>query len=211
VYTEVATESFLRHYVPVARHELVHSLEGAERAAKKIGFPLVLKLISLQALHKSEVTGVRFVHDLRELAQEYEQLLAIVQKRKFSLQGILVQEYVDGVSTLIGLKRDPVFGHAIAFGIGGTYTELLKDVTFRICPLTEKDAKEMIMELHMKDLLFGYRGSPPVNISLLKKTLVTISRIPLRHPEISEMDINPFVLSKQKGFVVDARMVTSFE
>ncbi len=207
VYTEEATEDFLRSYVPVAKHYLVDSFDAVEEKAKKLGFPLVLKIISPDALHKSDIQGVRFAKDFEELTQAYEMLLEIVEKKKLSCKGILVQEYIEGSYVLIGLKKDSVFGHVLAFGIGGIYTELLKDVSFRICPITSEDAEAMLQELQMKDLLFGYRGSERVNIPLLKKTLVAVSRIPLHHKDIQELDINPFVINHRKGFVVDARMI----
>lgn len=207
VYTEDRAEDFLKKYVPVAKHVLVQSLHEAEHAAKKLGFPLVLKIISPDALHKSEIKGVRFVKDFEELMHEYEELLSLAHKKNLRLQGILAQEYIEGSYVLIGLKKDPSFGHMLVFGIGGIYTELLKDVSLRVCPITEKDAEAMIQELHMKDLLFGYRGAEKVNVSLLKKILVRVSQIPLRHKDIEELDINPFVINMKKGFVVDARII----
>ena len=207
VYTEERAEDFLRKYVPVAQHVLVDSLEDAEKAAKKLGFPLVLKIISPQALHKSDVKGVRFAKNTEELIAEYGALIALAREKKFFLEGILIQEFIEGSYVLIGLKKDAVFGHVLVFGIGGIYTELLKDVSFRVCPITEKDAEEMMNELKMKELLLGYRGSAPVNLKLLKKTMVTVSRIPLEHKDIEEMDINPFVINDKNGFVVDARIV----
>ena len=207
VYTEDLAEDFLKKYVPVAKHVLVHSLDEAESAAKKLGFPLVLKIISPDALHKSEIKGVRFVKNFEELMHEYEELCSLAQRKKLRLHGILAQEYIEGSYVLIGLKKDISFGHVLVFGIGGIYTELLQDVSFRVCPITEKDAEAMIQELQMKDLLLGYRGAEKVNLHLLKKTLVRISRIPLRHREIEEIDINPFVINNKKGFVVDARIV----
>ena len=207
VYTEERAEDFLRKYVPVAQHVLVDSLEDAEKAAKKLGFPLVLKIISPQALHKSDVKGVRFAKNTEELIAEYGALIALAREKKFFLEGILIQEFIEGSYVLIGLKKDAVFGHVLVFGIGGIYTELLKDVSFRVCPITEKDAEEMMNELKMKELLWGYRGSAPVNLKLLKKTMVTVSRIPLEHKDIEEMDINPFVINDKNGFVVDARIV----
>ena len=207
VYTEDTAEDFLRHYVPVAKHILTHSFDDALKAVKKMGFPSVLKIISPDALHKSDIKGVRFVKNFDELREEYAALLEIIQKKKLHSKGILVQEYIEGSYVLIGLKKDLVFGHALVFGIGGIYTELLKDVSFRVCPITLTDAEEMIQELQMKQLLLGFRGEAPVNISLLKKTLVAVSQIPLKHKEIQEMDINPFVINHTKGFVVDARIV----
>lgn len=207
VYTEDIAEDFLRRYVPVAEHVLVDSLDDAEKAARTIGFPLVLKIISPDALHKSEVKGVRMVKDFEELMHTYEDLVSLSENRKLRLKGILVQKYIEGSYVLIGIKKDASFGHVLVFGIGGIYTELLKDVSFRVCPITEKDAKDMISELQMKELLFGFRGSEKVNIKLLQKTMVRISQIPLRHKDIEEMDINPFVINAKQGFVVDARIV----
>lgn len=207
MYTEEIAEDFLRAYVPVAKHMLADSFDSTEKAARKIGFPLALKIISPDALHKSDIRGVRFVKNFEELTKEYEELLEIVEKKSLHCKGILIQEYIEGTYVLIGLKKDPTFGHALVFGIGGIYTEILKDVSFRVCPITLQDAEEMIQELQMKDLLLGYRGAKSVNLSLLKKTLVAVSRIPIKHQDIQEMDINPFVINTKKGFVVDARMV----
>jgi len=207
VYTEVDTEKFLKKYVPVAKHFLASTLTEAEVAAAKLGFPLVLKIISPDALHKSEIHGVRLVKTRMDFVHEYHELVHIAQKKKLRLDGILVQEYLHGKYVIIGLKKDPVFGHILAFGIGGIYTELLKDVAFRVCPITEKDADEMIQELKMRALLFPYRGSHGVHIPTLKKVLVQVSRIPMKNAEIQEMDINPFVINEKSGAVVDARMV----
>jgi len=182
VYTEVETEKLLKKYVPVAKHVLVGSFAKAERAAKKVKFPLVLKIISKKALHKSEINGVRLVKNHVDFAHEYNDLVKIAKKKRIPLDGILVQEYVKGHYVIIGLKKDPVFGHVLAFGIGGVYTELLKDVTFRVCPITMKDAAEMIEELQMKQLLYGFRGSKKVNMSLLKKVMVSCSKIPAKYP-----------------------------
>ncbi len=207
VYTEIETEKFLRAYVPVAKHVLAHSYADAVVAAKHTGFPLVLKIISPQALHKSEVRGVRLVKTQADFKEEFDDLMRIVKKKGLTLEGILVQEFVRGHYVLIGLKRDQVFGHVLAVASGGIYAELLKDVTFRVCPVTLEDADEMIQELKLKDMLLGFRGHKSVNVSLLKKTIVAVSRIPSKYPEILEMDINPFVINDRTGAVVDARMV----
>jgi len=207
VYTEADTEEFLKKYVPVAKHELCKTTKQVEDVSRKIGFPLVLKLISKDALHKTEVGGVRFVNTRLDLEREMDGLMKIVKKYKLKLDGILVQEFIDGQYVLIGLKKDDVFGHVVAFGIGGIYTEYLKDVVFRVCPVSRKDVQEMIDELIMKDLLLGVRGKKGVNLELLKDVVVKVSKIPLKHKNIKEMDINPFVINHVKGKVVDARMV----
>ncbi|MSR86016.1 hypothetical protein EXS74_01315, partial [Candidatus Woesearchaeota archaeon] len=153
VYTEDTTEDFLRAYIPVAKHLLTDSFDDALQAVKKLSFPAVLKIISPDALHKSDIKGVRFVKNFEELREQYQSLLDIVHKNKLRLKGILIQEYIEGTSVIIGLKKDVSFGHVLVFGIGGIYTELLKDVSFRVCPITLEDAEEMIQELQMKDLL----------------------------------------------------------
>lgn len=207
VYTEVQTEDFLKEYIPVAKHFLTKDYEQASLAAKKLGFPLVLKIISPDAIHKSEIKGVRLIKNRHDLSSEYEKLLSIAKNNHLRLDGILVQEYIEGEYVIIGLKKDPTFGHVLAFGIGGIYTELLKDVSFRVCPITSKDADEMFNELKLKKLLEGYRNTKPINKDFLKKILIKVSNIPIKYPEIAEMDINPFVINDKSGKVVDARML----
>jgi succinyl-CoA synthetase beta subunit len=207
IYTEEKAERFLSRYVPVARNALAKKQAQAVATAKKLGFPLVLKLISPKALHKTEVKGVRIVNNSEELKKEYDDLCKTAKKKKLPLAGILVQEFVKGEEVLIGIKYDNTFGHVIAFGVGGKYTELLKDVSFRICPITEEDAQSMIDGLRMRQLLYGVRGSKPVNIKLLKQVMVKVSKIPLKNKKIMELDINPFIINDKTGKVVDARIV----
>lgn len=207
VYTEAQAEDFLKKFIPVAKHYLTKNYEQASVAAKKLGFPLVLKVISPDALHKSEIKGVRLIKNRHDFSAEYEKLLSIAKTKKLRLDGILVQEYIEGEYVIIGLKKDPVFGHIIAFGIGGIYTELLKDVSFRVCPITLKDADEMLNELKLKKLLEGYRNTKAVNQKFLKNILVKVSNLPKKYPEIEEMDINPFVINDKDGTAVDARML----
>ena len=207
VYTEVDTEKFLKKYVPVARNKLCKTTKEVEESARKIGFPLVLKVISKEALHKSDIGGVRFVNTRYDFDRELKEITKLIRKKKLKVDGILVQEFIDGKYVLIGLKKDESFGHVIALGVGGIYTEYLKDVVFRVCPVSKKDVKEMINELKMKELLLGVRGEKSVNLDLLKDIVVKISKIPLKHEEIKEMDINPFVINHKNGKVVDARMI----
>jgi len=204
-YTEVDTEKFLKKYVPVAKHKLCKSLLEVKSSGIKV--PLVLKIISKDALHKSDINGVRIVNCEPELEGEFNSLMKIAKHKKLKLEGILVQEFIEGECLLIGLKKDDVFGHVIAFGIGGIYTEVMKDVSFRVCPITSKDFKSMVSELKMKDLLFGVRGKEGVNMKKLESVVINISKIPMRHKEIKEMDINPFVINSKSGKVVDARML----
>jgi len=203
--TEPKAEQLLSKYLPIAKSILTKKLEETIKFAKT--YPVMLKLISPQALHKTEVKGIRKADNEEDLVKEFNDLLATAKKRRLKLEGILVQEHVKGVETIIGLKNDPTFGHVILFGIGGVFVELLKDVSFRVCPITPQDAEEMINELKAKKLLFGFRGEKPVNMKLLKNALVTASKIPEKHPQIEELDINPFIINDKIGKVTDARII----
>ena len=205
--TEPKAEQLLSKYLPIADSILAKKTEEAKKFAKKAKYPVILKLISPQALHKTEIEGIRKADSEEELEKEFNDLISIAKKKRLKLEGILVQEFVKGTETIIGLKKDPTFGHVVVFGIGGVFVELLKDVSFRICPITEKDAESMIEELKAKKLLFGFRGAKKANLNKLKKAIVAVSKIPEKYPEIEELDINPFMIDDKKGTVVDARII----
>ncbi len=208
IYTEDRAEKFLSKYVPVAKSALAKTEKEALLLSKKIKFPLVMKLISPKALHKTEVGGVRVVKDAEELKASFLEFKKTAKRKKIPISGILLQEFVKGEEVIIGINKDPTFGHVIAFGIGGKYVEIIKDITFRSCPITPKDAQSMIDDLRYKKLLMGVRGSKPVNLVLLKKTLVAVSKIPSRNKGIEELDINPFIINDKTGKVADARIIT---
>jgi 3-hydroxypropionyl-CoA synthetase (ADP-forming) len=207
IYTENEAERFLKRYVKVADSVLTKDYKTAEKFSKKKGYPVVLKIISKQALHKTDIGGVKIVKSEEQLEKNFNALLKIAKTKKIKIDGILVQEFLHGCETIIGIKKDPVFGHVVMFGTGGVLTELFKDVSFRVCPITEKEADDMIYELKGKKLLNGFRGAKPVNIKLLKSVLVKVSKIPLKNKDIEEMDINPFIINEKTGKVADARIV----
>ena len=207
ILTEPEAEQLLSEYLPIAKSILTKKIEEAKTFAKKTKYPVMLKLISPEALHKTEFRGVRKVDDPEDLKREFQELSTLAKKKRFRSHQILVQEFMQGREVIIGLKKDPTFGHVILFGIGGIFVEAIKDVSFRVCPITTKDAEEMIEELKAKKVLFGFRGMKPVNINFLKKMLITTSKIPETHPEIQELDINPFIINEKTGKVVDARAV----
>jgi hypothetical protein len=201
ILTSYESEKFLEDYIPVSNAQLVNSLKEI-----KIRPPLVLKIVSPNALHKTEINGVRIVKSIYDVETEFRSLQAIAKKNKLKLEGILVQKFIEGEQLIIGLKKDEVFNHIILFGIGGTMTELYEDTSIRKCPITFQDAQEMIDELKAKKLFYGFRGKK-LNTDLLKKTLVTISQIPMKHKTLKEMDINPFILNEKTGACVDARIL----
>jgi len=195
--------------LPLAKSVLCKDSGGVVKCAKKFHFPVVLKIISKQAVHKTEIGGIKIAKDYLELRNSYTELMRLSRDKRIKLDGILVQEHAKGVEVIIGIKKDATFGHVIMFGIGGTMVELLKDVSFRLCPITEQDAESMIGELKFSKLLYGFRGSKPVNFKLLKSILVKASRIPARRKRIEELDINPLMISGSVAKVVDARVVSS--
>ena len=204
VLNEVKAEALLSKYLQIAKSKLVKKLDEA----KNIQFPIVLKIISDDALHKTEVGGVKIVNSREELEKEFLALQNTAKKKKIKLDGILLQEKLSGVECIIGIKKDSVFGHIILFGVGGIFTEILEDVSIRKCPINENDADEMIRELKSSKLFSekGFRGKK-LNTSLLKRTLVKVSEIPLKHKNIQELDINPFILNEKEGKVADARII----
>lgn len=207
ILTEYAAEQLLSKSLPVAKSILTKKPDDGIKFAKKAKYPVVLKIISPQALHKTEVSGVKIVRDEAELSSVFNSLLGMAKKKKLRLEGILVQEFAKGTELMIGIKKDPTFGHVILFGIGGIFVEALKDISFRVCPITANDAEQMIGELKAKALLFGIRKQKPVNLKLLKDVLVKASKLPQKYPKISEMDINPFIINDKTGRVADARII----
>lgn len=201
---EVKAEALLSKYLPIAKSTLVKNVNQV----KNVQFPVVLKIVSDQALHKTEVGGVKIVNSKEELEKEFISLQNIAKNKKIKLDGILLQEKISGVECIIGIKKDPVFNHVILFGVGGVFTEVLEDISIRKCPINESDADEMINELKSSKLFSskGFRGRK-LNTALLKRILVKVSEIPLKHKNIQELDINPFIINEKDGKVADARIV----
>ena len=207
ILAEYEAEKFLSKKLPVAKSFLCKNFKDAQASAKKIGYPLVLKIISTQALHKSDIGGVVIVKDNEELSSAFDSLIKIAKQEKIKIDGILAQEFIQGKEVIIGIKKDPTFGHVIAFGIGGKYVEILKDITFRACPITSDDAEQMISELKFGKILFGARNETPANRKILVQTLVKVSHLPTNNKKIEELDINPFIINDKIGKVADARIV----
>ena len=201
IYNDYKAEKFLSKYLPVAKNQLVKKGEDITMRP-----PLVLKIISDQALHKSDINGVRIIKREEDLQDEFNDLLKIAKRRLLKLDGILVQEFHEGEQLIIGIKKDPTFGHIILFGVGGIFTEVFEDTSIRKCPINKHDATEMINELRARKIFYGFRGRK-LNLDLLKKTLIKVSQIPIKHKKIEELDINPFILNEKTGKVVDARII----
>jgi acetyltransferase len=185
--------------------------EEAVIASREIGYPVAVKMNSLDVTHKSDVGGVILnVRDEAGVRKAFRDLAGIVQRLGARQGGVLVSAMAtSGLEIIVGVTRDPQFGHAVMFGMGGTLVEILRDVAFRIVPFSEKDAAQMIDETRGAKLLNGVRGSKPADVAALRQLLVQISDLVATHREIDEMDLNP-VLVHEKGLtVVDARVVLS--
>ena len=204
VLAEREAEEFLESKgFPIAKRIFVSNYEGCVNAAKKIGFPLVLKVASKKILHKSDVHGVKLdIKNFDELKKAFDEL-----KKIKNFEGVVVQEFLDGRFIITGLKKDPTFGHVIAFGVGGIFTEIIKDVAFRVCPITKKDAIEMIKEIKAYKILEGTRGEKPVNFYFLLRVLLALSELSKKYKNIEELDINPLIVNDKNAKIVDARIV----
>ncbi|MHB8137305.1 MAG: acetate--CoA ligase family protein [Smithellaceae bacterium] len=191
--------------VPVTREVLAHSRQEAVDQAAKIGFPVVLKGSSPTLAHKTELGMVRVnLKNEQDVAQAYDELIG----KGICLDGILIQEMVKGNREfVIGLTRDAQFGPCVMFGIGGIFTEALKDISFRVAPLTDDDAREMIHEIRAVKLLDAFRGESAVDEDVLVKALVGVGELGMTHDEIAEIDINPLIVTEGKPVAVDALVI----
>jgi acetyltransferase len=200
---------------PVLKYRLAKTEDEALQAAHEIGYPVVLKVVSPDVVHKFDVGGVRLnIQNDMELHESYRQMLADVTRAKPDAQivGVFVQEFIQGgKETILGLKRDPLFGPLLMFGLGGIYVEALRDVTFRMAPIRELGAQRMIRQIRGFKILEGFRGEPPSDIDAIAECLARLSQLATQIEEIVELDINPLiVLEKGRGArVVDARIVVS--
>jgi len=201
----------MEYDIPVTRFKLVKDEENAAKQAEALGFPVVLKIVSPDIVHKSDVGGVIVgVKSLNEVKKSYREIMNNIMKHKpeAKIVGVLVQEMAPaGTEVIVGSIKDPQFGPAIMFGLGGVFVEVLKDVTFRIAPITEDEAAEMISEVKAYPLLKGYRNSPPADLKAITKILVNTSRLVTEHPEIKELDLNPIMVYEKGAKAVDARII----
>ncbi len=186
------------------------SLEEIISESKKIGFPIVLKVSSEDILHKSDIGGV--ITDIRSVEELKEQFEIMKEKIAKSLpnariEGFLIEKMESGIELLIGSTQDPMFGPILAFGLGGIYVEILKDVVFRLIPIEQEDATEMISEIKAAKILDGIRGQPIVDKKALIELLMKTSKFIEKFPEIEELDLNPIFATDKGVTVVDARII----
>ncbi|WP_461863253.1 acetate--CoA ligase family protein [Thermococcus sp.] len=212
---EFEAKEILKAYgLPVPNEKLAKTLEEALRYAEEIGYPVVLKLMSPQILHKSDARVVLLnIKNPEELKEKWEEIHENARKYRpdAEILGVLVAPMLKvGREIIIGVTEDPQFGHALMFGLGGIFVEILKDVTFRIIPIEEKDAWKMLREIKGYPILAGARGEPPADMKAIVDLMLKVSKLidDLRD-YIKEMDLNPvFVYPEGEGAViVDARII----
>ena len=197
--------------IPVTATTLAQTREEAAAQAEAIGYPVALKVVSPNVAHKSDVGGVVLgLETHAEVAEAYDEIIRSVQAAQPSavIEGVSVQEMASpGVEVIVGVTTDPQFGPVMMFGLGGIMVEVLGDVAFRLAPLGEGDARDMIDEIQGRQVLDGVRGQPPVDIAAIEAMLDRVSGFAAEHPDVAELDLNPVIASPEGAIAVDARIV----
>jgi acyl-CoA synthetase (NDP forming) len=212
ILTEIESKRVLKQIgVPVVETRLAMNQKEAVSISQRIGFPVVLKITSPDVVHKTDSGGVRLgLRNGSEVRKAYDDILKLVKKKypRAFIHGISVQKMAPpGTEVIVGTSKDPQFGPVIMFGLGGIFVEVLKDVSFRVIPVKQKDAQEMIQEIKGFPLLGGYRGKEPANIPALVGIILKISKFINENPQIREMELNPIFAYKNKALAVDARII----
>ena len=212
VLTEIESKQILEEAgIPTAIARLAKTADDAVKAAEELGFPVVLKIVSPDVTHKSDVGGVRLGLDSPEtVAAAFAEITESVKRQQpdARVEGVAVQKMArPGTEVIVGMSKDPQFGPVLMFGLGGILVEVLKDVAFRIVPLEPRDARQMIREIKGFPVLEGFRGQEPADLEALEKLLLTVSAFVEAHPEVEELDLNPVFAYKDGALAVDARIV----
>ncbi len=208
---EVAAKEMLAAAgIPVVATRLARTKREAAALSREIGFPVVLKIVSPDVVHKSDIGGVKVgLANLTQVNRAYGEIMAAVKKAQpdARIEGVSVQAMArPGIEVIVGMNRDAQFGPVLMFGLGGTLVEVYRDVTFRLVPVSRHDAAEMIREIKGYTLLTGYRGQPPADIAYLERLLVKISGFIVKNPRIRELDINPLFAYPDGAVAADARI-----
>ena len=210
--SEYESKKMLAEYgIPVTEEILVQSRDQAVAAAKKIGFPVVLKACSPELMHKSEAGCVELsLTSDDDVANAYDRILSSMSGSiAGELEGVLVAEMVTGARELVlGLTREPQFGPCVMLGLGGVMTEIFKDTVFRVAPFDRVEAEDMVSELKCSAMLNSFRGELPADVETICRCLIALGKIGLENPDISEIDINPLKIGKDgRVKAVDALVV----
>jgi acyl-CoA synthetase (NDP forming) len=209
---ETEAKELLREYgIPVPDFKLIKTEDEIDKITEKFSYPLTMKIVSPDILHKSDAGGVKLnIQDEREAKLAYQEIIFNAKKynKEAKISGIIAYPMIpQGTEIIIGMMKDPCFGPTIMFGLGGIFVEILKDISFRILPLEERDAEEMIFEIKGYQILKGIRGETPKDVKSIRDVLMKISQLVMENPEIKEIDLNPIFVFEKALQVVDARMI----
>ena len=197
------TKKILDQYkIPLAKSFLLKSDNQLGYIKKYLSWPIIMKISNPKIIHKTEVRGVAKVNNEQEFKDKFNQLSQIKGN-----EGIVAQQFIQGMEIIIGMKRDAQFGPVLMFGLGGIFVELFKDVSFRIAPIKIKEAKKMIREIKSYPILNGYRSQEKINTNQLVKILLNLSNLSLREKAINQIDFNPIIVNSKKALVVDAKII----
>lgn len=209
---ETEAKELLKEYnIPVPAFQLIRDESEIKKIENNISYPIVMKIVSPDIIHKSDAGGVKI--GIKDEAAARIAFNEIVSKAKnyneeAKINGVIVYSMVpQGTEVITGITRDPQFGPVIMFGLGGIFVEVLKDVSFRVLPVKEIDVEEMITEIKGYEVLKGVRGESPKDIEAIKEVLLKLSKLAIDNPEIQEIDLNPVFVYEKGLQVVDARMI----
>ena len=211
---EVEAKELLREAgVPATAATLAKTRSEAQSQATTMGYPVVLKVVSPDIAHKSDVGGVKLnLVDSEAVGVAFDEIMknSKAAEPNARIAGVSVQEMAkQGTEVIVGMTTDPQFGPVMMFGLGGIMVEVLKDVSFRLIPLEAKDADQMMAEIKGRPILDGVRGQPPADLAALRSTILKVSEFVEKHPEVRELDLNPVFAYPDGALAVDARIVIS--
>ncbi len=209
---EPEAKEILKLYgIPVPDFKVATNEEEAVKFSREIGYPVVMKIVSPQIIHKSDAGGVKInIKSDEEARKAFREIMENAKNYKpdADLWGVIIYKLLPlGKEVIVGMIRDPQFGPAVMFGLGGIFVEILKDVSFRVAPITKEEALEMIKEIKAYPILAGARGEKPVDIEALADVVVKVGELALELPEVKELDINPIFAYEDSAIAVDARML----
>jgi acyl-CoA synthetase (NDP forming) len=211
LFEDEAYDLLAEFNIPVPDHCLARNLKELQDCANIVRYPHVLKVVSLDIIHKSDVGGVVVgLKNINEDISAYKNMLENVSQKapNARIEGVLVQHMVpEGLEVIVGGIRDRFFDIVVMFGIGGIFVEVLRDVSFRVAPLTFNDAIEMLDDIRASKVLYGVRGIPPRDREALAKIIYGVYRLMEKHRNIKEIDLNPVMSYERGAYVADARVI----
>jgi len=204
-----SSEKLLKKYkIPLSKEGFVLDVKEAVRVAKKIKYPVFLKIYGKNILHRIDIGGIKKVENAKELEKEFLRMRKIPARLTGGkgIDGIVVQGNAEGKEVIVGMRRDPQFGPTIMVGAGGIFTEAINDFVLRVCPINEADAMKMLQELKSLPYLEGKRDNKSINFKEVTKIVANVSKMAMENEEISEITFNPIISNSKKAVVVDFKI-----